>query len=108
MSFTKVFITVSSVDLSYNPVVGTRSLVRIAPLQVMNPHGFSRSISPFSFIGFIPYIVEDSLAGAGLDGSENSQLSSLRQDFIPRYLERAEFFEPSNDQMPSMWQSEAV
>jgi hypothetical protein len=76
----------------------------VSPLFIVS----SRAISPFSFIGFIPYIVENSLAGDELGESKNSQLPSLRQDFVRRCLEREEFHEPERSQMPSVWQSAGV
>ena len=76
----------------------------VSPLFIVS----SRAISPFSFIGFIPYIVARSLAGDGLDGSENSQLPSLRQDFVRRCLEREDFHEPERSQLPSVWQPAGV
>src|SRR4030067_3502336 len=73
----------------------------VSPLFIVS----SRSIPPFSFIGFIPYIVENSLTGDKLDESENCQLSSLRQDFVRRCLEREEFHESERSQLPSVCQS---
>ena len=47
----------------------------VSPLFIVS----SRSIPPFSFIGFIQYIVENSLAGDELDESETCQLPSVWQ-----------------------------
>ena len=74
----------------------------VSPLSIVS----LRAISPFSFI-FILYLIEK-VARVKLNRSENSQLSSLRQVFISRYLERAEFCKQEHGQMPSMWQSEVV
>jgi len=50
----------------------------------INPNGFSRPFSPFSFFGAIPSAVDAGLAGGEIDESGNHVLSALRQHIAER------------------------
>ena len=89
-------------------MVGSLGFVPSPEVQHRHQIVSSRSFSLFSFLGSFARRVKKSLAGDESYGSKNSQLPSLRQDVAWRVLERYELFDSENNQVPQVWQSEAL
>jgi hypothetical protein len=69
----------------------------------------SQLLSPFfSLLGNFACLVKKSLAGDEVNEWSDSQLSLLRQDIAWGVLEQDQVFNPQNDQVPRVRQSEAV